>query len=58
MMLDVAHDESRILDRIRQVLPGGEALTDDCGAIPEAPQGSTLLVTMDQMQEGVHFRLD
>ncbi len=42
--------------RVRALLPGGDALDDDCGAIPAAPPGETLLVTTDLMEEGIHFR--
>lgn len=48
--------ELDILARLRAKLPGGGALTDDCGAIPNAPSGETLLVTTDLMEEDVHFR--
>lgn len=50
--------ETGILARIRALLPGGDRLTDDCGALPPAPAGQTLLVTTDLMESGQHFRLD
>ncbi len=50
--------ETGILARIRALLPGGEELTDDCGALPPAPAGQRLLVTTDLMEAGQHFRLD
>lgn len=50
--------ETGILARIRDLLPGGGGLTDDCGALPPAPAGQTLLVTTDLMESGQHFRLD
>ncbi|WP_306591871.1 thiamine-monophosphate kinase [Geothrix sp. 21YS21S-4] len=50
--------ESGILARIRALLPGGEGLFDDCGAVPPPPPGHTLLVTTDLMEAGQHFRLD
>ena len=51
----VASRELDILTRIRALLPGGEALFDDCGAIPSALPGQVLLVTTDLMEEGIHF---
>lgn len=48
--------ELDILARIRNLLPGGEALTDDCGAIPRPGPEETLLVSTDLMEEGIHFR--
>ena len=51
-------DESRILARIRDLLPGGGDLLDDCGALPSPPPGQSLLVTTDLMESGQHFRLD
>jgi thiamine-monophosphate kinase len=50
--------ETAVLARIRALLPGGEALTDDCGALPPAPAGQTLLLTTDLMEADQHFRLD
>jgi len=50
--------ETGILARIRELLPGGEGLRDDCGALPATPPGQTLLVTTDLMESGQHFRLD
>ena len=50
--------ETSILARIRELLPGGDTLTDDCGALPPPPPGQTLLVTTDLMESGQHFRLD
>lgn len=50
--------ETGILARIRELLPGGGSLTDDCGALPTAPAGQMLLVTTDLMESGQHFRLD
>lgn len=50
--------ETGILARIRALLPGGEDLTDDCGALPSTPEGQHLLVTTDLMEAGQHFRLD
>lgn len=50
--------ETGILTRIRDLLPGGGALTDDCGALPVPPPGHTLLVTTDVMESDQHFRLD
>ncbi len=50
--------ETGILARIRDLLPGGGNLTDDCGALPMAPAGQTLLVTTDLMESGQHFHLD
>ncbi len=49
--------ETGILARIRDVLPGGTELMDDCGALPPTPQGQTLLVTTDLMESDQHFRL-
>ncbi len=51
----MASRELDILTRIRALLPGGEALVDDCGAIPSASVGEVLLVTTDLMEEGIHF---
>ena len=50
--------ESEIIHRIRDTFPGGEALTDDCGAVPKIPPGQQLLVTTDLMESDQHFRLD
>lgn len=50
--------ETGILARIRELLPGGGNLLDDCGALPLAPPGQTLLVTTDLMESDQHFRLD
>lgn len=50
--------ETGILARIRDLLPGGASLIDDCGALPPTPSGQTLLVTTDLMESGQHFRLD
>ena len=50
--------ETGILARIRARLPGGAALTDDCGAIPQPAAGEQLLVTTDVLEEGRHFRKD
>ncbi|WP_243301867.1 thiamine-phosphate kinase [Geothrix oryzisoli] len=50
--------ETGILARIRNLLPGGDGLTDDCGALPATPAGQTLLVTTDLMESGQHFHLD
>jgi thiamine-monophosphate kinase len=50
--------EQEIIQRIRATFPGGGDLVDDCGRIPDAPQGQRLLVTTDLMEEGQHFRLD
>jgi len=47
--------ENAILARIRDLFPGGGELTDDCGRIPPAPPGETLLVTTDLMEDGQHF---
>ncbi|BDU72242.1 thiamine-phosphate kinase [Mesoterricola silvestris] len=50
--------ENAILARIRDLFPGGGDLTDDCGRIPPAPPGGTLLVTTDLMEDGQHFSRD
>jgi thiamine-monophosphate kinase len=56
MMLDVTDVETAILARIQALLPGGGALVDDCGALPQAPPGTHLLATTDLLEEGIHFR--
>jgi len=50
--------ETGILARIRELLPGGGGLLDDCGALPPTPTGQRLLVTTDLMESGQHFSLD
>ncbi len=50
--------ETGILSRIRELLPGGGGLVDDCGALPPTPAGQRLLVTTDLMESGQHFSLD
>ncbi len=50
--------ETGVLAQIRELLPGGGSLLDDCGALPPTPPGQTLLVTTDLMESGQHFRLD
>jgi len=50
--------ETGILARIRELLPGGGSLMDDCGALPPTPADQTLLVTTDLMESDQHFRLD
>lgn len=52
----MALSELEILAFIRARFLGGEALTDDCGALPPCPSGQILLTTTDLMEEGVHFR--
>ena len=49
--------EAGVLARIRALLPGGSGLLDDCGALPPAPTGQTLLVSADLMESDQHFRL-
>jgi thiamine-monophosphate kinase len=50
--------EAEVLARIRDLLPGGGSLLDDCGALPSASPGHTLLVTTDLMESDQHFCLD
>lgn len=50
--------EAGILARIRALLPGGEALQDDCGGLPPCAPGRRWLVTTDLMESGQHFHLD
>lgn len=50
-----ALSELEILAFIRARFPGGETLTDDCGAVPPPPPGQRLLATTDLMEEGTHF---
>jgi thiamine-monophosphate kinase len=47
--------EAEIIRHIRATFPGGEALDDDCGALPPLPPGHRMLVTTDLMDEGIHF---
>jgi len=50
--------ETGILARIRDLLPGGGDLLDDCGSLPPTPAGQRLLVTTDLLESDQHFRLD
>ncbi len=49
--------ETGVLARIRDLLPGGDGLLDDCGSLPPTPAGHRLLVTTDLMESDQHFRL-
>ena len=49
--------EQDILAMVRSLLPGGETLTDDCGALAPAGVGR-LLISTDLMEENTHFRRD
>ncbi|MCE1229773.1 MAG: AIR synthase related protein, partial [Firmicutes bacterium] len=51
-------NEAYLLRRIRELFLGGEALTDDCGALPAFPSDSRLLITTDLMESDQHFRLE
>jgi thiamine-monophosphate kinase len=51
-------NETGVLARIRDLLPGGGSLLDDCGALPPTPPDRTLLVTTDLMESEQHFSLD
>ncbi len=48
----MAMREEAVLARVKELLPGGAGLTDDCGQVPGAGK---LLVTTDLMEEGTHF---
>jgi len=50
--------ETSVIALAKRYLPGGSALTDDCGSIPAPKAGEMLLVTSDLMESGRHFRLD
>jgi thiamine-monophosphate kinase len=50
--------ETDIIARIQRSFPGGAALADDCGALPEPGVGEALLATTDLMESGQHFRLE
>jgi thiamine-monophosphate kinase len=50
--------EAKVLALIRELLPGGGSLWDDCGALPPTPPDHTLLVTTDLMESDQHFSLD
>jgi thiamine-monophosphate kinase len=50
--------EKTIIAKIQQLFPGGEALIDDCGIVPDPGPGKLLLATTDLMESGQHFCLE